>query len=134
MLLEALVIAGAAWIIVFAMLGAWIAGRRDRALMEGVILGSLFGPLGCMIELLLPEDEPAPPRVRPSIPPPSIPSRPDEILAAGVLSSICTGPRPAATPIPRESLPDWLAGDAALSDREARRKIEQSRIDLPIRL
>jgi hypothetical protein len=35
-------------------LGAWIASQKQRDPSEGFILGLLFGPLGCLIEALLP--------------------------------------------------------------------------------
>lgn len=38
----------------FAGLGAWIAGQKHRSVEEGFALGLIFGPLGCLIEALLP--------------------------------------------------------------------------------
>lgn len=43
----------ACWTI-FAFLGSWIAVAKRRAGPEGFMLGLLFGPLGCLIEALLP--------------------------------------------------------------------------------
>jgi|GEM_PF-5121152 len=40
--------------VMMAMLGAWIAAQKRRDTSEGVILGLLFGPLGVLIEALLP--------------------------------------------------------------------------------
>jgi hypothetical protein len=42
-----------AWL-VFAALGAWIASQKGRSEGEGLLLGVLFGPLGAIIEALLP--------------------------------------------------------------------------------
>lgn len=41
------------WVI-FALFGAYVASQKNRAGMEGLILGFLFGPLGVLIEALLP--------------------------------------------------------------------------------
>jgi hypothetical protein len=40
--------------VVFGGLGAWVATQKDRGQGEGFILGLLFGPLGVLIEALLP--------------------------------------------------------------------------------
>jgi hypothetical protein len=53
------------WIIVFwefilSAFGGWIALQKKRDWCEGALLGFLFGPLGCVVEALLPmptEDE-----------------------------------------------------------------------------
>ena len=42
-----------AWLI-FAILGMWIANQKHREGGEGFILGLLFGPIGCLIEAILP--------------------------------------------------------------------------------
>ncbi len=39
------------------LLSAWIAGQRGRSVIEGLILGCLFGPLGVIVECLLPVPE-----------------------------------------------------------------------------
>lgn len=40
--------------IIFGGLGAWIAVQKNRPSGEGILLGALFGPLGAIIETLLP--------------------------------------------------------------------------------
>jgi hypothetical protein len=42
---------------VFAVLGAYISNEKNREPGEGVILGLLFGPLGCLIAAILPSKE-----------------------------------------------------------------------------
>lgn len=42
----------------FSGLGAWIADQKHRDQAEGLLLGLLFGPLGCLIEAMLPTLEP----------------------------------------------------------------------------
>ncbi len=39
---------------VFGWFGAYIAEQKGRGSTEGFVLGFLFGPLGCLIEALLP--------------------------------------------------------------------------------
>ena len=38
----------------FSGLGAFIASAKSRPVREGLLIGLLFGPLGCLIEALLP--------------------------------------------------------------------------------
>jgi uncharacterized membrane protein YeaQ/YmgE (transglycosylase-associated protein family) len=38
----------------FGFLCSWIAGRRGRSSFEGFLLGFLLGPVGAIIELILP--------------------------------------------------------------------------------
>jgi hypothetical protein len=40
--------------IVFAILGAWVAGRNGRSRIEGGVLGFFFGPIAVLAEALLP--------------------------------------------------------------------------------
>ena len=40
--------------VMFAGLGWWVAAQKGRAPEEGLILGLLFGPIGCVIEAMLP--------------------------------------------------------------------------------
>jgi hypothetical protein len=40
--------------VVFGGLGWWIATQRNREPVEGLLLGAFFGPLGVLIEALLP--------------------------------------------------------------------------------
>jgi hypothetical protein len=47
-----------------AVLGAWVGIQKDRSPLEGATLGFLFGPLGVLIELLLPTGRYAPERKR----------------------------------------------------------------------
>lgn len=36
------------------LLAGWIASQKKRSFIEGLVLGSLFGPLGCIVEGCLP--------------------------------------------------------------------------------
>jgi hypothetical protein len=45
--------------LVFAYLGAWVAGQKHRNATEGAVLGLVFGPFGVIVEGLLPTLEPA---------------------------------------------------------------------------
>lgn len=45
---------------VFGFLGSFIADQKGRSSGEGFLLGFLFGPLGCLIEVLLPNIAPPP--------------------------------------------------------------------------
>lgn len=48
-----------------AALGAWVADQKFRSMAEGFVLGLLFGPLGVIVEALLPRPQPpGPPRPR----------------------------------------------------------------------
>jgi hypothetical protein len=38
----------------FGILSSWLAGGRGRSSLEGFLLGLLLGPLGLIIELILP--------------------------------------------------------------------------------
>ena len=55
-----------AWFVVslvFGGLGAYIAGEKQRSGVEGFLLGLAFGPLGTLIEVMLPtSDKPEPKR------------------------------------------------------------------------
>lgn len=46
-----------AWML-FVGFGWWIALQKNRRGTEGAILGLLFGPLGCLVEALLPNQTP----------------------------------------------------------------------------
>lgn len=59
-----LLIAFATNIIVFGGFGFWVAGQRNRDQSEGLILGSVFGPFGVLIEVLLPPGTPPKPSTR----------------------------------------------------------------------
>jgi hypothetical protein len=39
----------------YAGLGAWIASQKDREPIEGLLLGLLYGPIGALVEALLPQ-------------------------------------------------------------------------------
>jgi Na+/melibiose symporter-like transporter len=52
--MEKLILLSLLWI-VCGCLGAWITGRRGRSSLSGFVLGVLFGPLGLMIALFLPQ-------------------------------------------------------------------------------
>ncbi len=63
---------------VFGGFGAWIASQRDRAGAEGFILGAVFGPLGILVELFLPQGVAGPkppPAPRQPVARPAKPSR-----------------------------------------------------------
>ena len=38
----------------FAVLGAYVAGHKRRPAIEGVALGLIFGPVGCLVLAMLP--------------------------------------------------------------------------------
>jgi hypothetical protein len=40
--------------VAFSLLGAWVASQKRRDPFEGFILGFVFGPLGVLIEAMLP--------------------------------------------------------------------------------
>lgn len=42
----------------FGGFGAWIASIKNRPTLEGALVGLFFGPLGCLIEALLPDGQP----------------------------------------------------------------------------
>ena len=42
----------------FALFGAWIASVKGRSPGEGFLIGFLFGPLGCLVEAILPNQSP----------------------------------------------------------------------------
>lgn len=42
----------------FGGFGAWIASVKNRPTHEGMLVGVFFGPLGCLIEALLPDGQP----------------------------------------------------------------------------
>jgi hypothetical protein len=54
---------------VLGALGAWIAKQKRRGPIEGFILGFLFGPLGVVIEALLPAGTRDLPTLRPLVRP-----------------------------------------------------------------
>jgi hypothetical protein len=49
-------------VLLFGFLGSWIAGQKGRDPAEGFCLGAFFGPLGCLIEALMPAIEAPPAR------------------------------------------------------------------------
>ena len=53
-LMESLIIVGLL-LAVFGCFGAWVAVQKQRGTTEGIILGLLFGPLGVLVEALLPQ-------------------------------------------------------------------------------
>lgn len=40
--------------VLMGLLGAWVASQKGRPAAEGLLLGAVFGPLGVIIEALLP--------------------------------------------------------------------------------
>ncbi|AGA28609.1 hypothetical protein [Singulisphaera acidiphila] len=61
--LTILFVIGAAGIALFGGFGSWVASQKGRQPVEGMMLGAVFGPLGVLIEALLPQ---GPGRNRPS--------------------------------------------------------------------
>jgi hypothetical protein len=55
--MELLIVLGVLWTI-FGALGSWVATQKNRDGGEGAVLGFLFGPLGVLIEALLPAGQP----------------------------------------------------------------------------
>ncbi len=47
--------------LVMGIFGAWIASQKNRSIREGFWLGLLFGPLGVVVEALLPGGNPPEP-------------------------------------------------------------------------
>jgi hypothetical protein len=65
--LDALLIVGLVALVVglvFAVLGRYVATQKHREPNEGAMLGFLFGPLGVLIEALLPSREPPKPKAK----------------------------------------------------------------------
>jgi hypothetical protein len=50
--------------VVFGIFGRWVAGQRSRSRTEGMWLGILFGPLGVLVEALLPSNPLPQPRAK----------------------------------------------------------------------
>jgi hypothetical protein len=46
------------WLVLFGSLGYWVAHQCGRNPDEGMILGFLFGPIGVLVEGLLPKFPP----------------------------------------------------------------------------
>ncbi len=54
--------------IVFGFFGAWVASQKHRGICEGFTLGLVFGPLGVIVEAVLPNMDKKPlARVAPSL-------------------------------------------------------------------
>lgn len=41
--------------VVFAAFGLWVARQKQRSAYEGLLIGALFGPLGVLVEAMLPQ-------------------------------------------------------------------------------
>jgi hypothetical protein len=70
--------------VIFGILGSWIAGQRGRTNTEGFVLSALFGPLGVLVECLLPAGQPGSPPQQTAKPPsrsqpPPLPSNLDQL-------------------------------------------------------
>jgi hypothetical protein len=61
---------------VFGGLGYWISTQKQRNPVEGAVLGAFFGPLGALIEAVLPSGNYQPPA-----PQPKQPQTPEEMAA-----------------------------------------------------
>ncbi len=55
--MEGLLVIGVLWAVVLGGIGYWIAGEKNRDGVEGAALGCLLGPLGLIIEAVLPTGE-----------------------------------------------------------------------------
>ena len=55
--MEGLLVIGILWAVVLGGIGYWIAGEKNRDGVEGAALGCLLGPLGLVIEAVLPSSE-----------------------------------------------------------------------------
>lgn len=44
----------------FGALGGYVSSSKGRDKMEGILLGALFGPIGCLIAVLLPSQHSRP--------------------------------------------------------------------------
>lgn len=40
--------------VAFSLFGGWIASQKRRSIEEGMLIGGLFGPIGVIVESLLP--------------------------------------------------------------------------------
>jgi hypothetical protein len=47
-----------AWILGWAALGLYIAAEKNRDLVEGGLIGGLFGPIGVLVVAMLPAKQP----------------------------------------------------------------------------
>jgi hypothetical protein len=77
------------YLVIFGSFGAWVAGQKYRESVEGFLLGVLFGPLGVIVEGLLPEfpkptlatTRPAPAQASKPLPPPAAKPKPKPMMA-----------------------------------------------------
>jgi hypothetical protein len=44
--------------LIFGLITAWVAARKGRSIVEGLLLGALLAPIGLLIEIALPRLEP----------------------------------------------------------------------------
>lgn len=70
--------------VIFGILGSWIAKQRGRDNTEGFVVSALFGPLGVIVECLLPAGQPTVPLKQTAkqtsrIQPPPLPPTPDQL-------------------------------------------------------
>ncbi len=50
-------LAAIVWLAVWSLLARWVGDQKGRDAVECYLLGFLFGPLGVLIELLLPSKQ-----------------------------------------------------------------------------
>jgi hypothetical protein len=77
-----------------SVLGAWVGIQKDRSPLEGATLGFLFGPLGVLIELLLPTGRYAPERKRDPYQPTILSEAPDMPYLADISEPTIVPMRP----------------------------------------
>ncbi len=74
--MEGFLVLGVLWAVVLGAIGYWIAGEKNRDGVEGAALGCLLGPLGLIIEAVLPTgDVPSAPVARSNDSTSSLPAR-----------------------------------------------------------
>jgi hypothetical protein len=146
--LDFLVVLMILWL-VFAGLGYYVATQRGRPEIEGVILGFLFGPLGCLIVAMLPARSPraVAPRARSSLlGDPRALDRAARDFLSGIgparsgpgtldmdaIARAVNGDAPARTPLDRRVVERTIRklDDQAQRDQGRKERREQARRDL----
>ena len=105
---------------IFGILGSWIASQKGRSSGEGFVLGFLFGPIGALIEAVLPtitiqQPQPSPqPRTSPN------PPTPEEKAALHAAMQAARGARLAQ----HQALDEKIAREV----EEAQRRVRESQV------
>lgn len=103
--------------------GAYVAVQKQREPIEGLLFALLLGPIGILIEVLLPEGKRRVVTERPTVFAETS-DLADDAQAQAFLGSI-EPKRPKPKPLTKADLPAWLQGDAATDPAElARREAE----------